>query len=75
MLWWVALLPAALLLAIGLRQDPPRRVLALASLAVFVLVGCLVMLPLQLLVPAVAERVVLIAWLAWGMLAAWKAVD
>ena len=41
MLWWVALLPAACLLAAGLRKDPARRALALASLVLAILVVCL----------------------------------
>jgi hypothetical membrane protein len=69
-LWWVALLPAVLLLAIGLRREPARRVLALASLVVAILVACLTLLPLEWLVPAIAERVVFVAWLAWLLLAA-----
>lgn len=72
MLWWVALAPAALLLAIGLRRDPAQRMLALASLVLAVAVVCLVALPLGLLAPAVAQRVVFVAWLGWMVLVAWK---
>jgi len=70
MLWWVALLPAACLLAAGLRKDPARRALALASLVLAILVVCLVMLPLDALLPAVSQRVVFVAWLAWMLLVA-----
>ena len=70
MLWWVALVPAACLLAAGLRKDPARRTLALASLVLAILIVCLVMLPLDALLPAVSQRVVFVAWLAWMLLVA-----
>lgn len=69
-LWWVALLPATLLLAIGLRGEPASRALLLASVAAAVVVVALAMLPLDLLAPAAAQRVVFAAWLAWTLMAA-----
>jgi len=74
-LWWVALLPATLLLAIGLRGEPASRALVLASAAAAVVVVVLAMLPLDLLAPAAAQRVVFAAWLAWVVAAGSKAGD
>ncbi len=65
-LWWVAFVPAALLLAVGLRS---RRGLGPAGMVAAVIVVTLVVLPLDPLTPAVAQRVVFAAWLAWVMLA------
>lgn len=69
-LWWVALLPATLLLAIGLRGEPASRGLVLASVAAAVVVVVLATLPLDLLAPAAAQRVVFAAWLAWTLVVA-----
>jgi hypothetical protein len=69
-LWWVALLPATLLLAIGLRGEAACRALVLASVATAVAVLVLALLPLDLLAPAAAQRVVFTAWLGWTVLAA-----
>jgi hypothetical membrane protein len=73
MLWWVALLPAACLLAIGVRKDQWSRTFALASVVLAILVVCLVMLPLDWLPPAIAQRILFVAWLLWVLLAACKA--
>ena len=64
-LWWVALLPAATLLALGARVRGSRRVLAAASAALAAVIVLLAMLPLDLLAPAVAQRAVFAAWLGW----------
>src|SRR3546814_2322097 len=64
-LWWVALLPAAVLLAFGSRARGPSRALGAASVALAVVIVLLALLPLDLLAPAVAQRVVFAAWLAW----------
>lgn len=72
-LWWVALLPAAVLLAIGSRARGPWRLLAAASAVLAVVIMLLAMLPLDLLAPAVAQRVVFAAWLAWVVVAGWEA--
>src|SRR3546814_4211817 len=57
-LWWVALLPAAVLLAFGSRARGPSRALGAASVALAVVIVLLALLPLDLLAPAVAQRVV-----------------
>lgn len=69
-LWWVALLPATLLLALGLRGESESRARVLASIVVAVVVVALAMLPLDLLAPAFAQRVVFATWLAWTVVAA-----
>jgi len=68
-LWWVAFVPAAAMLAVGLRRIRTARALALASLAAAALVVVLVAVPLDLLAPPVAQRVAFAAWLAWGCVA------
>jgi len=73
-LWWVALLPAAMLLVIGSRGPGPARALGAASAALAAIIVLLAMLPLDLLAPAVAQRVVFAAWLAWLVVAGWRAV-
>jgi hypothetical protein len=72
-LWWVALLPAAALLAFGSRARGPRRVLAAASAVLAIVIVLLAILPLDLLAPAVAQRVVFAAWLAWVVVTGWEA--
>jgi hypothetical protein len=69
-LWWVALLPATLLLALGLRGESESRARVLASIVVAVVVVALAMLPLDLLAPAFAQRVVFATWLAWTVVVA-----
>lgn len=69
-LWWVALLPATLLLALGWRGESESRALVLASIVVAVVVVALAMLPLDLLAPAFAQRVVFATWLAWTVVVA-----
>lgn len=69
-LWWVALLPAALLLALGLRGLRGARVFAAASVVVAALVAALSALPLDVLVPALAQRVAFATWLTWTIVAA-----
>ena len=71
-LWWVSLLAGAVLLAFGSRAGGPRRVLAAASAVLAAVVVLLAVLPLDLLAPAVAQRVVFAAWLAWGIVAVWR---
>ncbi|MDN5780630.1 MAG: DUF998 domain-containing protein [Luteimonas sp.] len=71
-LWWVALLPATVLLAFGLRARGAGRVLGAASVALAVVIVLLATLPLDLLAPAVAQRVVFAAWLGWMVVAGWK---
>jgi len=68
-LWWVAFLPAAVLLAWGLLRMPASRALALASAAAAAIVAVLVLLPLDLLPSPVAQRVAFVAWFAWLLVA------
>src|SRR5690606_37257435 len=63
-LWWVAFLPGATMLASGLLWMPGARMLALASLVAAVAVAVLVLLPLDLLSPPVAQRVAFVVWFA-----------
>lgn len=70
MLWWVALAPAAVLLAFGLRRERRRRALVFASVALAAAIVCLAALPLDVLAPAVAQRTLFAAWLGWMVLAA-----
>ena len=73
-LWWVAYVPAALLVAVGmLRQRGRRRDLAATSMAVAGLAGALVVGWLALastsvLAPGVAERLMLLVWFGWWLL-------
>jgi hypothetical membrane protein len=71
-LWWVAFVPAAAMLAAGLRQARTSRVLVAASVIAAIVVAVLAMLPLQPLAPAVTQRMVFATWLAWWVLAAWS---
>src|SRR3546814_12787547 len=64
-LWWVALLPAAVLLAFGSRARGPSRPSGAASVALAVVVVLLALLPLELLAHAVAHGGDVAAWLAW----------
>ncbi len=71
MLWWVAFVPAAVMLAAGLWRMPRWRVLGLASLLAAAVVAVLAALPLDLLAPGVAQRGAFAAWLAWTLPAGW----
>lgn len=74
-LWWVSLLAGAVLLAVGSRSRGPSRALGAASAVLAVVIVLLAMLPLDLLAPAVAQRVVFaawLAWLAWVVVAGWR---
>ena len=70
-LWWVAFVPAAAMLAAGLRQGGGSQVLVPASVIAAIIVAVLAMLPLELLAPAVTQRMVFAAWLMWWGVAAW----
>lgn len=66
MLWWIAFVPGALLLALGQRQ---RRGFALASVAAAVLVpGIAVLAPIGLWV-GLAQRLAFGLWFGWWWLA------
>lgn len=71
-LWWVAFVPAAVMLAAGLWRVRSSRVLVLASVVAATVVAVLAIMPLDLLAPAVMQRVVFAAWLVWLVVAgAW----
>jgi len=71
-LWWVSLLASAVPLAFGSRAGRPHRALATASAVLAVAVMLLAALPLELLAPAVAQRVVFAIWMAWVVVAGWR---
>ena len=67
--WWVAFVPAALLLVVGLRDARQRRPLAWAGIvATVIVVGAA--FPPDLLPPGIAQRVAFAGWFAWWLLAA-----
>lgn len=69
MLWWIAFVPAALLLALGLAGVRGHRGFALASLLAAMLVLVFgVLAPIALWV-GVAQRIAFGAWFAWLLLA------
>ena len=69
-LWWVAFLPATVLLAWGLWPMRASRALASVSVLAAAIVAALVLLPLDLLPSPVAQRVAFVAWFAWLVMAA-----
>ena len=73
MLWWIAFVPAALLLAIGMRRVHGRRVFALASvMAAALVLGFAVLAPVALGV-GLAQRIAFGVWFAWLVLASRQA--
>ncbi|TWI04958.1 putative membrane protein [Luteimonas cucumeris] len=70
MLWWLAFVPGALLLALGLRQVPGRRALAWVGVLVALALLWFVASPWQPLSNAVAQRIAFVAWLGWAVVAA-----
>ena len=69
MLWWIAFVPAALLLAIGALGVRERRAFALASVAAAVLVLVFAVLAPVALWVGVAQRIAFGVWFAWLVLA------
>ncbi|WP_334178197.1 DUF998 domain-containing protein [Pseudoxanthomonas sp.] len=65
MLWWVAFVPGALLVALGLRGRPPWRMLARASVVAALLVLFVALLAVALMPAGIAQRLGYAAWLAW----------
>ena len=65
MLWWVAFVPGALLVALGLRGRAPWRTLARASVIAALLVLFVAMLAVELMPAGVAQRLGYLGWLAW----------
>ncbi len=73
--WWVAFVPAALLLARGVFRLPRRRALALASVGIAVLVAWLALSPPTGIAPGITQRWMLAAWFGWWWLLARKPVQ
>ena len=65
MLWWVAFVPGALLVALGLRGRQPWRGLARASVMAALLVLFVALLAVELMPAGVAQRVGYLGWLGW----------
>jgi hypothetical protein len=65
MLWWVAFVPGALLVAVGLRGRPSWRLLARASAATALLVLFVALLAVELMPAGIAQRLGYAAWLGW----------
>lgn len=65
MLWWVAFVPGALLVAFGLRGRAGWRALARASVVAALVVLFTALLAVELMPAGVAQRLGYVAWLAW----------
>lgn len=65
MLWWVALVPGALLMALGLRGRPSWRLLVRASVVAALLVLFVALLAVEVMPAGVAQRLGYAAWLGW----------
>lgn len=65
MLWWVAFVPGALLVALGLRGRPRWRAMRRASVAVSLLVLFVALLAVELMPAGIAQRLGYLGWLAW----------
>ena len=65
MLWWVAFVPGALLVALGLRGRPAWRSLTWASAVAAVLVLFVALLAVELMPAGIAQRFGYAAWLGW----------
>lgn len=68
-LWWLAFVPGAVLLGLGLRRDR-RLVPMVACLAGAGLVAGLALAPSGVLAPGIAERLAYAAWFGWWVFAA-----
>lgn len=69
MLWWVAFVPGALLIALGLRGRPQWRWLARASVMAALLVLFVALLAVELMPAGIAQRLGYLGWLGWMCLA------
>lgn len=69
MLWWIAFVPGALLLAVGAPDVRGRRAFALASVAAVVLVLVFAVLAPVALWVGMAQRIAFGVWFAWLVLA------
>ncbi|WP_310161323.1 DUF998 domain-containing protein [Pseudoxanthomonas japonensis] len=65
MLWWVAFVPGAWLVALSLRGRASWRTLARASVIAALLVLFVALLAVELMPAGVAQRLGYVAWLAW----------
>ncbi|MEO6364941.1 MAG: DUF998 domain-containing protein [Luteimonas sp.] len=65
MLWWIAYVPAGLLLAAGVRGVQRWHVFAAASAATAVVVGVCALLPADVLPAGIVQRIGFLAWLSW----------
>ncbi|CAN7221423.1 DUF998 domain-containing protein [Pseudoxanthomonas sp. LjRoot143] len=65
MLWWVAFVPGALLVALGLRGRPQWRLLARTSVVAALLVLFVALLAVELMPAGVAQRLGYLGWLGW----------
>ena len=65
MLWWVAFVPGALMIALGLRGRAPWRTLARTSVAIALLVLFVALLAVELMPAGIAQRIGYLGWLAW----------
>jgi hypothetical protein len=65
MLWWVAFVPGALLIALGLRGHPSWRLLARISVVVALLVLFVALLAVELMPAGIAQRLGYLGWLGW----------
>lgn len=70
MLWWVAFVPGAVVLAFGLRGRAGWRTLARASLVAALLVLFTALFAVELMPAGMAQRLGYAAWLAWLCVAA-----
>lgn len=70
MLWWVAFVPAAMLIAYGLRGRGGWRLLAHASVAAALLVLATALFTVDLMPAGLSQRLGFAAWLAWMCVAA-----
>lgn len=65
MLWWVAFVPGALLVALGLRGRHPWRPLARISIVAALLVLFVALLAVELMPAGIAQRLGYLGWLGW----------
>jgi hypothetical membrane protein len=65
MLWWVAFVPGALLVALGLRRRVAWRMLARASVAAALSVLFVALLAVELMPAGIAQRSGYAVWLGW----------
>ena len=71
LLWWVAFVPGALMLAAGLRGHSGWRALAWSSGVAVIAVLATVLFAVELLPAGVAQRLAFGAWLSWLCAAGW----